>query len=208
VAVLSLPTLATTLARWKPLGKGSVDGLATAGPDQPLLAVSGERAAVWGVPGDGRVQDAMPLISLDNFLPVGTKKAAKVYTVACHPLLTHVVAVGANSGVSATLVQHPLLLFRPPPPPPPLGTSSLLRRQGSKNPAQYLYRPVYASLQIRVQYVGQGMYSMALQGEMRRKPVRERMVVLLFFKMVRITPCKQALKERYPGAPVPLTAHQ
>jgi hypothetical protein len=100
-----MPALTPTLARWKPLAKGSVDGMAATaqGADLPLVVVSGERAAVWGLPGDGRQQDATPLLSLENFLPVGTKKAAKVYTIACHPLLSHIVAVGANSGTPPPL---------------------------------------------------------------------------------------------------------
>lgn len=47
---------------------------------------------------DGQAQDAQQLLSLDSFLPVGTKKAAKVYTVASHPLRPDVIAVGANTG--------------------------------------------------------------------------------------------------------------
>ena len=47
---------------------------------------------------DARQHEADLLLSLDPFLPAGTKKAAKVYTIACHPLQPRVVAVGANTG--------------------------------------------------------------------------------------------------------------
>ena len=37
---------------------------------------------------------------LEGLLPAGTKKVPKIYTVACHPLRPHLVAVGANCGES------------------------------------------------------------------------------------------------------------
>ena len=40
------------------------------------------------------------LASLEGLLPAGTKKVPKIYTVACHPLRPHLVAVGANCGES------------------------------------------------------------------------------------------------------------
>lgn len=46
---------------------------------------------------DGRQQDANLLSSLDN-LPLGTKKAAKCYVIARHPLNPEIVAVGSNAG--------------------------------------------------------------------------------------------------------------
>lgn len=55
---------------------------------------------------NGRQQSASSLLLLDNYLPLGTKKAAKVYTIACHPLLMHVVAVGANAGESVQMLSH------------------------------------------------------------------------------------------------------
>lgn len=52
---------------------------------------------------NGRQQSATSLIMLDNYLPLGSKKAAKVYTIACHPLLPHLVAIGANAGMLMSL---------------------------------------------------------------------------------------------------------
>ena len=56
VALLDVPSLSRQIARWKPLAKGSVDGLAVSpragaasGSESPLLAISGERAAVWSL---------------------------------------------------------------------------------------------------------------------------------------------------------------
>ena len=58
--------------------------------------VGGERAAVLGLhPGSGAVST---LATLETDVPAGTKKAPKLYTAACHPLMPHIVAVGANSG--------------------------------------------------------------------------------------------------------------
>ena len=56
---------------------------------------------------DARQHEADLLLSLDPFLPAGTKKAAKVYTVACHPLQPHIVAVGANAGTCLVLDKSP-----------------------------------------------------------------------------------------------------
>ena len=47
-----------------------------------------------------RQQSAAGILNLDNYLPLGSKKAAKVYAITCHPLLPHVVAIGANAGAS------------------------------------------------------------------------------------------------------------
>lgn len=38
------------------------------------------------------------MASLESLVPAGQKKAPKVYAVACHPLLPHLIAVGANTG--------------------------------------------------------------------------------------------------------------
>lgn len=48
---------------------------------------------------NGRQQNASGMLNLDNYLPLGSKRVAKVYTIACHPLLPHVVAIGANAGM-------------------------------------------------------------------------------------------------------------
>ena len=56
---------------------------------------------------DARQHEADLLLSLDPFLPAGTKKAAKVYTIACHPLQPHVIAVGANAGTSLVPEKSP-----------------------------------------------------------------------------------------------------
>lgn len=52
VAITELPSLSRQIAKWKPLPKGSVDGLAAnpwAQPGTQLVAVSGERAALWSL---------------------------------------------------------------------------------------------------------------------------------------------------------------
>ena len=51
---------------------------------------------------DGRQSDANMLINLDNYLPLGTKKAAKCYVLARHPLQPQILAVGSNTGGSGT----------------------------------------------------------------------------------------------------------
>ena len=43
------------------------------------------------------------LASLEGLLPAGTKKVPKIYTVACHPLRPHLVAIGANCGEGCRL---------------------------------------------------------------------------------------------------------
>lgn len=39
------------------------------------------------------------MASLDSLVPAGQKKAPKVYAIASHPLLPHLIAAGANTGV-------------------------------------------------------------------------------------------------------------
>lgn len=63
-----------------------------------LCNTSSSRDRMICRPVNGRQQSASSLLVLDIFLPLGTKKAAKVYIIACHPLLPHVVAIGANAG--------------------------------------------------------------------------------------------------------------
>lgn len=45
-----------------------------------------------------RQLEVREVASLDSLVPAGQKKLPKVYRVACHPLLPHVIAVGANTG--------------------------------------------------------------------------------------------------------------
>lgn len=59
-------------------------------------------AGACGRQPDARQQPASLLLSLENYLPVGTKKTAKVYTVTQHPLQPDVVAVGANAGATSS----------------------------------------------------------------------------------------------------------
>lgn len=51
VAVLSLSSLTETTSKWKPLPKGSIDAMATCSfaAENPVLAISGERATVWSL---------------------------------------------------------------------------------------------------------------------------------------------------------------
>lgn len=51
------------------------------------------------------------MASLDSLVPAGQKKAPKVYAVACHPLLPHLIAVGANTGAFAQHISPGGLLF-------------------------------------------------------------------------------------------------
>ncbi len=61
-----------------------------------LLQVGNERAAVYGMqPGSSSVVE---LAVLEALIPPGTKKAPKLYTAACHPVLPHIVAVASNTG--------------------------------------------------------------------------------------------------------------
>ncbi|BDA49478.1 hypothetical protein COCOBI_14-0960 [Coccomyxa sp. Obi] len=105
-------------ARTRPFAKGAADSLAfspragaATGAEPCIVLSSGERAALWGLYPTSRQLEVREVASLDSLVPAGQKKLPKVYRVACHPLLPHVIAVGANTGVG-------LLSFDPQVPPP------------------------------------------------------------------------------------------
>ncbi|KAK9819592.1 hypothetical protein WJX72_000101 [[Myrmecia] bisecta] len=91
------------VSRAKPLAKGSCHSVAysprAGGPAavEPCLLLSSEESPViYGMyPSSGNV---VQVASVEQLLPAGSKKVPKVYQMACHPLLPHLVALGANSG--------------------------------------------------------------------------------------------------------------
>ncbi|KAK9807986.1 hypothetical protein WJX73_010745 [Symbiochloris irregularis] len=106
------------VARAKPLAKGVCNSMACSpragaccGGEPSMLLVSGERPCVWGMYPTSRQLETVLLANLEQLLLPGTKKVPKIYTLACHPLQPHLVAVGANAGVG-------LLSFSPSQPVP------------------------------------------------------------------------------------------